>query len=439
MTDVALPLRPPQRQAVRHHLRSSLVLAVLFGGGLLVWSLGTRINGAVISPGTLVVDSSVRKVQHQTGGVVGEIAVRDGSHVEAGDVVIRLDDTIPRANLGIVSKSLDEVTARVARLEAERDERDKVVFPADLGRKVLDRDAERAMDGEQGLFTLRRTAREGQKAQLRERIAQLEQEIDGIVAQTEAKAKEVSLIRRELEGVKDLYRKNLIQLTRLTALQREEARLEGERGSLVAQAAQARGKVAETRLQILQIDQEFRSDVAKELRELQAKAAELGERRIAAQDQLDRVEVRAPLSGTVHQLAVHTVGGVVQPGEAMMLVVPDREGLAVEVKVPPQDIDHLHLGQDANLRFSAFNQRTTPEIHGRVSMIAADLTVDQRTGQSYYVARLSVEPQEIERLGQVKLIAGMPVEAFIMTGDRTVLSYLLKPVADQMTKTFRQP
>jgi HlyD family secretion protein len=439
MTEIALPLRTPQRQAVRHHLRTSLVMALLVGGGLLVWSLGTRINGAVISPGTLVVDSSVRKVQHQTGGVVGEIAVRDGSHVEAGDVVIRLDDTIPRANLGIVTKSLDEVTARIARLEAERDERSKVVFPPELERKVLDRDAQRAVDGEQGLFTLRRTAREGQKAQLRERIAQLEQEIDGIVAQSEAKAKEVSLIRHELEGVKDLYRKNLIQLTRLTALQREEARLEGERGSLLAQAAQARGKVAETRLQILQIDQEFRSDVAKELRELQARAAELGERQVAAQDQLDRVEVRAPLSGTVHQLAVHTVGGVVQPGEAMMLIVPDREGLAVEVKVPPQDIDHLHLGQDANLRFSAFNQRTTPEIRGRVSMIAADLTVDQRTGQSYYVARLAVEPQEIERLGQVKLIAGMPVEAFIMTGDRTVLSYLLKPVADQMTKTFRQP
>jgi HlyD family secretion protein len=439
MTDIALPLRKPQRQAVRHHLRTSLVLALVFGGGLLAWSLGTRINGAVISPGTLVVDSSVRKVQHQTGGVVGEIAVRDGSHVEAGDVVVRLDDTIPRANLGIVSKSLDEVTARIARLEAERDEQSKVVFPAELERKVLDRDTQRAMDGEQGLFTLRRTAREGQKAQLRERVAQLEQEIDGIGAQSEAKAKEVSLIRRELEGVKDLYRKNLIQLTRLTALQREEARLEGERGSLIAQAAQARGKVAETRLQILQIDQEFRSDVAKELRELQAKAAELGERQVAAQDQLDRVEVRAPLSGTVHQLAVHTVGGVVQPGEAMMLIVPDREGLAVEVKVPPQDIDHLHLGQDANLRFSAFNQRTTPEIRGRVSMIAADLTVDQRTGQSYYVARLAVEPQEMERLGQVKLIAGMPVEAFIMTGDRTVLSYLLKPLADQMTKTFRQP
>jgi HlyD family secretion protein len=439
MTDVALPLRMPQRQAVRHHLRTSLVLALLFGGGLVVWALGTRVNGAVISQGALVVDSSVKKVQHQTGGVVGEIAVREGSHVEAGDVVIRLDDTIPRANLGIVSKSFDEVTARIARLEAERDELDKVIFPAELERKVLDRDAQRALDGEQGLFTLRRTAREGQKAQLRERIVQLEQEIDGILAQTDAKAKEVSLIRRELEGVKDLYRKNLIQLTRLTALQREEARLEGERGSLLAQAAQARGKVAETKLQILQIDQEFRSDVAKELRELQSKAAELGERQVAAQDQLDRVEVRAPLSGTVHQLAVHTVGGVVQPGEAMMLVVPDREGLAVEVKVPPQDIDHLHLGQEASLRFSAFNQRTTPEIEGRVSMIAADLTVDQRTGQSYYVARVAVDPQQMERLGQVKLIAGMPVEAYIMTGDRTVLSYLLKPLADQMGKAFRQP
>lgn len=439
MTDLALPLRLPQRNAVNRQLRLTLVLALACSGGLAAWAGLTRIDGAVVSQGSLVVDSSVKKVQHQTGGVVGEIAVREGGHVNAGDIVVRLDDTIPRANLAIVAKSLDEVTARIARLEAERDNLERVIFPDDLNRRVLDRELQRTMEGEQGLFGLRRAAREGQKAQLRERVTQLGQEIAGILAQIEAKAKEVGLIRRELDGVRELYKKNLIQVTRLTALEREEARLEGERAALTANAAQARGKVAETQLQVIQIDQDLRSEVAKELRELQGKSAELVERRVAAQDQLQRVDIRAPLSGTVHQLAVHTVGGVVQPGEAMMLVVPDEEGLAVEVKVAPQDIDHLHLGQRANLRFSAFNQRTTPEIEGQVSLISADATVDQRSGASYYVARLQVPPAQLERLGPVKLIAGMPVEAFIMTGERSLASYLLKPVGEQMARAFRQP
>lgn len=447
MTDFALPqsriphASPPQvqRLLVRRHLRLSLVLSLVIGGGLAVWAATTNIDGAVITQGALVVDTSIKKVQHQTGGVVGEITVREGAHVEAGDVVVRLDSTIPRANLAIISKSLDEVTARIARLEAERDGRDHVAFPEDMTWRVLDRDVQNIMEGEQSLFGLRRTAREGQKSQLRERITQLEQEIGGVVTQAEAKAKEVGLIRRELEGVRELYRKNLIQVTRLTALEREEARLEGERGALLASAAQAKGKVAETRLQIIQIDQELRSEVAKELRELQGRSAELVERRVAALDQVERVDVRAPTAGTIHQLAIHTVGGVVQPGEPMMMLVPDNEELAVEVKVNPQDINHLHLGQPARLRFSAFNQRSTPEVEGQVALVAADLTIDQRTGQGYYTARIGVPKEQMDRLGPVKLVAGMPVEAFVMTGERTLASYLLKPAADQMSRAFRQP
>jgi HlyD family secretion protein len=439
MTDFAIRDRLSQRHAVRSHLRLSLGLSALLGGGAVFWAATTQITGAVIAPGSLVVDSSVKKVQHQTGGVIGEIAVRDGSHVEAGEVVVRLDDTIPRANLAIVTKSLDEVLARTARLEAERDRSARVQFPEELTNRVLDRSVQRIIDGEQGLFELRRSAREGQKSQLKERIAQLEQEIEGVLAQSEAKTREIGLIRRELEGVRELYAKKLIQMTRLTSLEREEARLEGERGALLSSAAQARGKVAETKLQIIQIEQDLRSEVAKELRELQGKSAELVERRVAAKDQLQRVDIRAPLAGVVHQLAVHTVGGVVQPGEPMMLVVPDGEELAVEVKVSPQEIDHLHVGQAANLRFPAFNQRATPEIEGNVTLVAADLTADQRTGQSYYVVRIGATKEQLDRLGPVKLVAGMPVEAFIMTGYRSVLSYLLKPFRDQMAKAFRQP
>jgi HlyD family secretion protein len=239
-------------------------------------------------------------------------------------------------------------------------------------------------------------------------------------------------------GVKDLWSKNLIQLTRLTALEREQARLKGERGQLTAAAAQIKGKIAETELQIIQVDQDLSSDVAKELREIEAKIGEFVERKVAAEDQLKRIDIRAPQDGTVFQLAVHTVGGVVAAGDTIMLIVPNADNLIVEAKVNPQDIDQLQLGQKAMLRFSAFNQRTTPQIAGSVSRVSADTTTDQRTGQSYYLVRVAMPPDEVARLGEVKLLPGMPVEAFIQTGDRTVMSYLAKPLHDQIVKAFRE-
>jgi HlyD family secretion protein len=398
----------------------------------------TEISGAVIASGVLVVDSSAKKVQHQSGGIIGEIRVREGAKVAAGDILVRLDETVLGANLAIVSRGLDELQTRQARLTAERDALDAVIFPASLMDKTANPDVSRMMAAEQRLFELRRSARFGQKSQLEQRIAQLEEEISGVTTQAEAKSREIAFIRRELEGVRDLYRKNLIQLPRLTALEREEARLDGERGQLVASAAQAKGKVTETALQIMQIDQDLRSEVAKELREIQGRISELSERKITAEDQLRRVDIRAPQAGTVHQLAVHTVGGIVGPGELMMLIVPEGDDLAIEVKVPPQEIDQVRVGQKATLRFPAFNQRTTPEIEGVVSLVAADLTTDSRTGLSYYTARMTVPEDQLKRLNGIRLMPGMPVEAFVQTGYRTVLSYLAKPLQDQMNQSFRQ-
>jgi membrane fusion protein, type I secretion system len=426
------------RRSMRRHLVAAIVVVLVLVVGVGGWAATAVISGAVVASGSLVVDTNVKKVQHPTGGIVGELRVRDGDRVRAGDVVVRLDETVTRANLAIVTKGLGELMARKARLESERDGLDTIAFPAQLVADAGDPDRAAAMDSERKLFNLRKTARSGQKAQLKERIAQLGEEIAGLTAQQNSKAKEIALIERELAGVRELWKQNLVQLTRLTALEREAARLDGERGQLVAAAAQAKGKIAETALQILQIDQDIASDVAKELREVDGKIGEFVERKVAAEDQLKRTDIRAPQDGTVFQLAVHTVGGVITAGDPIMLIVPEADNLSVEVKVNPQDIDQLQLNQKAILRFSAFNIRTTPEIEGVVTRISADTSTDQRTGVSYYTVRIAMGAEQIERLGEVKLLPGMPVEAFIQTRDRTMLSYLMKPLHDQFLRAFRE-
>ena len=296
-----------------------------------------------------MVDTNVKKIQHPTGGVVGELFVRDGQRVSAGNVVLRLDDTVTRANLAIVLKGLDEMTARRARLAAERDRAEEIAFPGEFLARAKDPDVAAIIDGERKLFELRRGVRLGQKSQLKERAAQLGEEIQGHLALQKAKAEEIDLIRRELEGVRELWSKNLVQINRLIALEREAARLTGERAQSIFATAQSRGKISEIELQILQIDQDLSSEVAKELRELDGRFGEFIERKVAAEDQLKRVDIRAPQDGVVHQLAVHTFGEVVTSGNPVMLIVPDADVLSVEARVPPQDIDQLHLGQPAGL------------------------------------------------------------------------------------------
>ena len=428
----------PTRRSMRRHVVAAAVVVLVLVVGVGGWGATAVISGAVVASGSLVVDSNVKKVQHPTGGIVGELRVRDGDRVHAGDIVMRLDETVTRANLAIITKGLDELMARKARLESERDGWDTIIFPGQLVAGASDPDRAAAMDSERKLFNLRKTARSGQKAQLRERVAQLGEEITGLAAQQNSKAKEIALLERELAGVRDLWKQNLVQLSRLTALEREAARLDGERGQLIAAAAQAKGKIAETALQILQIDQDIASEVAKELREVDGKIGEFVERKVTAEDQLKRIDVRAPQDGTVFQLAVHTVGGVITAGDPIMLIVPEADNLSVEVKVNPQDIDQLQINQKAILRFSAFNARTTPEIEGTVTRISADTSTDQRTGVSYYTIRIAMPAQQIERLGDVKLLPGMPVEAFVQTGERTMLSYLMKPLHDQIMRAFRE-
>lgn len=423
--------------SLRNHLLGGAMIALVLTAGIGGWAATTELSGAVTAAGSVVVDSNDKKVQHLTGGIVGQLLVREGDRVRAGDVLLRLDETILQANLAIVRKGLDEMRARKARLASERDGLAQLAIPADLAEDSSPT-LLAALDSERKLFELRRSAREGQRAQLRQRIAQLEDEVLGYEALQAAKAEEIELIQRELEGVRALWEKNLVQITRLTALEREAARLKGERAQSVASTAQVRGKISEISLQIIQIGQDLSSEVAKELREIDGKIGEYVERKVSAEDQLKRVDLRAPQDGVVHQLAVHTVGGVVSPGEAVMMIVPEADALAVEAKIAPQDIDQVRAGLLAGIRFSAFNQRTTPEITGTVARLSADTSTDQRNGQSYYTARIALHPDELARLGEARLLPGMPTEVFIKTYDRTILSYFVKPLSDQVARAFRE-
>ncbi|HVG51581.1 MAG TPA: HlyD family type I secretion periplasmic adaptor subunit [Xanthobacteraceae bacterium] len=441
-----------------------IVAFVAFGVG--GWAMTTELSGAVVTQGVLMVDSNVKKVQHPGGGTVGELRVREGDRVKAGDILIRLDETQARAAAAIVIKNLDDLTARMARLEAERDSATQIKFPdalvarantthpapspgvssslvelrptlVDVG-TTPEMDAARAIAAESKLFELRRQSRDGQRAQLRERIAQLREEITGYTGQAAAKSREIEFINVELEGVRELWKKNLVAMNRMTVLQRDSARLEGERSQLLGATAQAKGKMTEIELQILQIDQDLRTEVGKEISEIRSKISELVERKVAAEDQLNRIDIRAPQSGKVHQLSVHTIGGVIAEGEQIMLIVPESDALSAEVKIAPIDIDQVHIGQKAWLRFSSFNQRITPEIEGEVTLISADLTLDQRTGVGYYTVRIAPTTSGVARLGAVKLVPGMPVDAFLQTGDRTVVSYLMKPLRDQARRAFTE-
>jgi HlyD family secretion protein len=424
--------------SIRQHMVIGLSVVALLAGGLGGWASTAQISGALIAPGAIVVESNVKKVQHPTGGVVGEVRAHDGDVVKAGDVVVRLDDTVTKASLAIVTKNLDGLWARAARLEAEQRGLDKITFPPMLLDRADDPDVKAVMASETKLFEVRVYGRIGQKAQLRERVTQLNEEIAGLTAQEKAKDQEIALVEKELVGVRDLYDKHLVQITRLTTLERDAARLSGERAQYIASRAQAKGKITETELQIIQVDKDLVSDVSKDLRETNDKIGEFVERKVTAEDQLRRVDIRAPQNGMVLQSTVHTVGGVITAGDAIMLIVPQADDLQVEAKVNPQDIDKLQVGQKTLLRLSAFNQRTTPELNGAVTRVSPDVTTDQRTGQAYYTIRVSMPPEEVARLGEVKLIPGMPVEAFVQTGERTMLSYLIKPLSDQLMRAFRE-
>jgi HlyD family secretion protein len=423
-------------RAIYRHLAAVAAAVVVLIAGVGILGAKTELAGAVVAAGSLVVESNVKKVAHPTGGVVGELLVHNGSKVKEGETLIRLDATVAGANLAAIKKNLWELAARQARLQAERDGDDAVTFPDDLKALASEPAVARIMAGETKLFASRRAALQGQKAQLNERIGQLNDEITGLAEQTEAKAEEIKLVEQELEGVRQLWDQKLVPLARITALERDGARLKGERGQLVASTAQTKGKISELKLQILQIDQNLRSDVGKELADIRAKTSDLSERRVAAEDTLDKLDIRSPQAGIVQELAVHARGGYVAPGDAIMLIVPEADRLVVEVRIAPQDIDQVQVDQAATLRFPNFDARTTPELDGTVIRIAPDVSTDPKSGLPYYLARIRMNAED--RADGLKFVPGMPVDVFIRTRERTLISYLVKPIADQAARAFRE-
>lgn len=428
----------PVSRSIRRHLVGGTVIGLTFIFGAGAWAAMTNLAGAVVASGHFVVDSYVKRVQHPTGGVVGEILVREGQQVSAGDVLMRLDAAQTRANLGIVTRRLDELNARLARLEAERDDLAEILFPGSLLERADNADVASILKSERRLFEFRSSSRQGNKSQLLERIAQFDHEIEGLKAQETAYDRGLKVLEIEIASLRGLHEKGIVSVQRLNGLETQAATFAGERGEKIAFQAQAAGRISETKLQIAQIDQDLKTEVGRELREVQGQIGEFIERKIAAEDQLKRIEILAPQAGRVHELTVHTVGGVISPADVILSIVPDRDKLALEARILPQDIDQVSVGQMAVIRMSAFNQRTTPELNGTVARIAADLTEDTRTGFSYYLVRLAVPHEELARLDGLLLVPGMPAEAFIQTGQRTALSYLAKPLADQIERAFRE-
>ncbi len=423
---------------IRRYLLIGASLVLLLFGGLGAWSAIASISGAVIAPGSVVVQSHRKNVQHLQGGIVSEILVRDGDVVAPGDLLVRLDETLPKANLGIITAQLDELQARKARLDAERSDLPEPQYPDHLLIRKDDPVVSGVLDGQKSLFKARQDSLNGQRSQLQERIGQFRQEIVGLQAQRDAKNQEIVLIEDELSGLRDLEKKGLVPKSRVVSLKRQAAQLNGDRGRFIAEIARARGRIGETEIQIIQLEKDRRTEVMTELREVQTRVSELLERKVAAEDQLKRIEVRAPIGGYVHQMAFHTVGGVIQAGETIMQVVPAKDLLLVEARLDPADIDQVYIGQETVVRFPSFNQRTTPELNGTILHISADVSKDERGEMEFYTAHVTLTDEELKRLGAQKLVPGMPAETFVQTEARTALSYLLKPLSDHIEKAFRE-
>ena len=418
---------------------SALAAVLVFGLGGWAWT--TELAGAVLAQGTVTVESKDKKVQHPTGGVVSDIRVKDGDLVKSGDLLLRLDETVTKSNLSAVTAQLDEIAVKKARLLAEQSGTKDIVWPQSLIERASEPELATIMGSERGLFDNRKAAREGQRRQLEERIAQLTSEIDGMKGQIVGKQSEIKLQQAELDRLVPLEKSKFVPLTKMTSTRRDLARLKGEQEQLVSSIAQAKQKISETKLQILGLGDDLRSEASKELREIQAQEADLREKKVTAADQLTRIEVRAPQSGIVHNMTIHTVGGVVGPGETLMMIVPEDDPLVIEAKVSPSDVDHVRAEQAAYIRFPAFDQRSTPEFTGHVVTMSADLTQDtssSQPGPPYYLARIMLNAEEQKKLGGLRLVPGMPAEVHIQTPKRTAMSYLVKPLVDQIALAFKE-
>lgn len=413
---------------------TGVALAFLLIGGAGGWAATAQLTGAVIAQGSVTVDQNLKSIQHRDGGIISAITVREGDFVREGQVLIKLEDAQTKAELSIVRTQLDELALRRARLLAERDGLASLQFP-----DLPDTPQFASMvNGETRLFEGNLANRMSQKQQLELSIEQVGEEIKGLEAQGRSKDQEIALVETEQAKIKGLVEKKLLEANRIYSADREIARLHGERGEIDASIARAKTRMSEIRIQIIAVDEISRTEAQKELSVVDTRLSEFEDRRTAIEDRLARTDIRAPISGTVNELNIFTVGGVVTPAEVLATIVPHDADLKIQIRLAPVSIDQVQVGQVARLRFPAFNQRITPELKGEVVQISPATSRDSATGETYYLGDVHVTPEELAKLGGEGLLPGMPVEVYVSTEARTAMSYLAKPISDQFNRAFRE-
>ena len=425
-------------RSINTHIWFGVLFMLVLIGGIGGWAMFSAIEGAVISPGTVSVRSHKKQVQHLDGGVIKEIKVRDGTHVEQNDVLVRLDETQTLAELGVLKNRGLGLRIRRLRLLGERDGADVLIVPDELiAETEKNPDVGAILSVQRKLFKNRFDMRDGRRAQMQERVNQLEEEITGLRALKSGKETELELLRGELTDLDRLKEQRLVSISRYNAHKRAIADSEGQFGQVSADIARARGRIAELKLQIIELNEKFRDEALDELQRVEAELAELRDKHDATNDRLRKLVIRAPQAGIVHELAVHTVGGVIGPGERLLYIIPQSDELVVDAMVSPQDIDQIKTGFRVRVRFTSFNQRTTPEVKGRVIHVAADQSGGDGDVPLHFKVRVQIIDGEASRLGSKSIVPGMPAEVMITSASRTVLSYLTKPLTDQFNRAFR--
>lgn len=422
----------------RAPILAGIAVMVAFFVGLGGWAAFAPLNSAAIAQAVIKVEGNRKSVQHLEGGIIRELRVREGDRVEAGQVVILLDDSQTRAAVDVLAKQFAELTAQEARLHAERDDTPLITFPQDLLTRRMDTEVASIIDGQTNLFKSRRASLLGQIDVFRKRIAQTREQIAGYEGQRDSYRRQLESMRDENKGLIDLFKQGYVPRQRMLELERSAAGLEGQIADASANIVRSRQLIEELNVQILQTQSDRMAQVANDLRDVQVRLLEIGPKLQAARETLKRAEIRSPYSGQVIGLSVFSVGGVIAPGEKIMDVVPEKGGLIVEATVSPDDVKDVHSGMRAEVHLTAYKQRAIPIIHGTVGQVSADRLIDAKTGTGYYLAQVKVDEKELAELKHVRLSPGMPAMVMIPTGERTALDYLLRPLTESISKSFRE-
>lgn len=426
----------PGAERLRLRTRRAYLLIAALALGFFGLSAILQVGGAVVGSGEVAVESNVKTLIHPTGGILKALMVRDGDHVAKGQLLMRLDQGVSSVGAESAALGLEQLLARRARLEAERDGASSILFPPDLAAKT-DARAREAMTRERQLFALRRRERDGSIALLNQRVRQYDEQIASYRAQIAAIESQMTLIEPELAGLRKLHDRQLVTINRLNEMERTAVQMKGSKAALESNIAEARAHISEANEQILNVDKQIRSDAGTQLAEVVGQLNDQQVRVATTSDTVDRSEIRAPQSGVVDKIAYTTIGSAVPATQPLLQIVPDRDNMIVEARIRPQDVDQVRVGQSARVTFSGFNRQTTPDIPGKLIFVSPDLTSDQRTGQSYYRIKVRLDADALARAPQIALKAGMPAETFVETGNRSILSFLIKPLLDQLRYSMR--